>query len=389
MNELILDTVIQDFIQNYSEPTSKLAFAGSPYPNVTVRELIQQIESRRKIHLKLPTWYNSRSVYYPPKLNLEQTSSEITAKYKASLISGDTLSDITGGFGVDSFYFSERVNQVDHFEINESLSSIAAHNFEVFKKRNVQCVASNGLEQVQKKKYSVIYADPSRRHNSKGKVYLLGDCEPNIPENLEMLLEQSDVLMLKTSPMLDLSAGLSELDIVYQIHIVAVNNEVKELIWLLKKEANSEPDVFTINIKDHISETFNFKWNAGGSTKYGKPLKYLYEPNAAVLKSGAFDLLPEAYDVTKLHKHTHLYTCDSLKEFPGRRFIVEDVVPYSKASLRKSLTLDKANITTRNFPESVANLRKKWKIRDGGDKYLFFTTIENEKKVVLICTKVR
>ena len=194
--------------------------------------------------------------------------------------------------------------------------------------------------------------------------------------------------MLKTSPMLDISAGLTELNYVYQIHIVAVNNEVKELVWLLKKDTKGEPDIIAINIKDHTSETFNFKWNARELTKYSKPLKYLYEPNAAVLKSGAFDLLPEAYDVTKLHKHTHLYTSDSLKEFPGRRFIIEELVPYSKASLRKSLNFDKANITTRNFPESVADLRKKWKIKDGGDHYLFFTTFENDKKVVLICTKV-
>ena len=389
MNKPILNIVIQDFILNYIDTTSKLAFAGSPFPNVSVPELIQQIESRRKIREKLPTWYNARSVYYPPKLNLEQTSSELTAKYKASIISGDTLADITGGFGVDSFYFSEKIKQVDHFEINERLSIITAHNYKVFQKKNVQCFATNGLEMVLKKRYSVIYADPSRRHNSKGKVYLLGECEPHIPNNLEILLNQCDILMLKTSPMLDISAGLTELNYVYQIHIVAVNNEVKELIWLLQKDANNLPEVYTINFKAHTSETFNFRWNTRSYTNYSNPLKYLYEPNASILKSGAFDLLSEVFGVNKLHKHTHLYTSNSLKEFPGRRFIVEDVVPYTKAAIRESIISKTANITTRNFPESVAILRKKWKIKDGGNQYLFFTTVENQKKVVLICTKVK
>ena len=258
MNNHILNKEIQDFIRSYPNPSSKLAFAGSPFQNVTVQELIQQIESRRKIRDKLPTWYNNDSIYYPPKLNLEQSSSELTAKYKASLISGDSLADITGGFGVDSYYFSERVNSVDHFEVNSSLAKNAKHNFNILGKVNVQCFTTNGLEEVLKKKYEVIYADPSRRHNKKGKVYLLEDCEPNIPININLLLDQCQTLMLKTSPMLDISAGFTELSCVFQIHIVALNNEVKELIWLLKKGSDGYPDVYTINLKNNSSETFNF-----------------------------------------------------------------------------------------------------------------------------------
>ena len=387
MNNHILDREIQDFIINYSNPSSKLAFAGSPFIQVTVQELIQQIDSRRKIKTKLPTWYKNDRIYYPPKLNLEQTSSELTAKYKASLISGGSLADITGGFGVDSYSFSKKINSVDYFEINEELSKIAKHNFNILGSSNVQCFDKSGLDAVLMKEYEVIYADPSRRHDKKGKVYLLEDCEPNIPKNIHELLDQCGVLMLKTSPMLDISAGLAELSCVFQIHIVAVNNEVKELIWLLKKGSSVQPDVYTINLKNNSSETFNFKWDAKTETSYNDPLKYLYEPNAAILKSGAFGLLSEEFKVEKLHKHSHLYTSNTIQDFPGRRFIIEQVITYSKSEVRKSINFKTANITTRNFPESVASLRKKWKISEGGNRYLFFTTVANEKKIVIICSK--
>jgi hypothetical protein len=387
LNKCILDREIQDFIINYPNSSSKLAFAGSPFTQVTVQELIQQIESRRKIRIKLPTWYENAPIYYPPKLNLEQTSSELTAKYKASLISGDSLADITGGFGVDSYYFSEKIKSVDYFEINEELSKISKHNFNILGRANIKCFAIDGLQEVLKKKYGVIYADPSRRHNKKGKVYLLEDCAPNIPKNLHQLLEQCEVLMLKTSPMLDISAGLTALSCVFQIHIVAINNEVKELIWLLKKGSDVQPDIYTVNIKNKSSEAFNFKWNTTAETNYSNPLKYLYEPNAAILKSGSFGLISEEFKVEKLQKHTHLFTSDSLENFPGRRFIIEQVIPYSKSEIRKNINFKTANITTRNFPEDVFTLRKKWKISEGGDRYLFFTTIENKKKIVIVCKK--
>ncbi|MGY8887161.1 MAG: class I SAM-dependent methyltransferase, partial [Flavobacteriales bacterium] len=249
MNNSILHKEIQNFIRSYSLPLSKLAFAGSPFSKVTVQELMQQIESRLKIKSKLPTWYKNHQIYYPPKLNLEQTSSELTAKYKASLISGSSLADISGGFGVDSYYFSNSINRVDSFEINGDLSEIAKHNFNILKKSNIHCYQKDGLEQVLQQAYQFIYADPSRRNDTKGKVYLLEDCEPNIPKNIDKLLNQCSILMLKTSPMLDISAGLSELKRVSQIHIVAINNEVKELIWLLEKDSDAQPDIYTVNLK--------------------------------------------------------------------------------------------------------------------------------------------
>ncbi|SRX56146.1 THUMP-like domain-containing protein [Aequorivita sp. CIP111184] len=388
INSALLNTEVQNFIKNFEDDISKLAFAGSPFEDVSVHELIQQIESRKKIEKKLPTWFETQNILFPPKLNLEQTSSEITADYKASLVKGEILADITGGFGVDSFSFSEKISTVHHFEINEALSEMAKHNFKVFHKDNVQCFPEDGLTAVLSKNYGVVYADPSRRHESKGKVFFLRDCEPNIPENISKILTNCNQLLLKTSPMLDVSIGLAELQKVFEIHIVAVDNEVKELLWLLKKDAFQEPHIKTVNIKKSGIERFDFKWNETPTALYSLPKKYLYEPNAAILKSGAFDLVFEKFKVNKLHKNTHLYTSETLIDFPGRVFLIEKAIPYTKIEMRAALSFKKANITTRNFPESVETLRKKWKIKDGGDIYLFFVTNLEDKKEMLICSKV-
>lgn len=387
LNNSLLNKEVQDFVRNFEDTVSKLAFAGTPFEDVTVQELIQQIESRKKAEKKLPTWFDTENILFPPKLNLEQTSSEITAKYKASLLKGDTIADITGGFGVDSFYFAEKFKTVHHFETNETLSEVAQHNFEVFGKQNIRCFSKDGLQAVRKNQYDAIYADPSRRHNSKGKVFFLSDCEPNVPANISEILNNCNVFLLKTSPMLDISVGLNELQNVAEIHIVAVENEVKELLWLLKSNASEQPRIKTVNFSKAKKEIFDFEWAHTASATYGLPQKYLYEPNAAILKSGAFDLISEKLKLKKLHKSTHLYTSKTLIDFPGRSFLIEKVVPYSKAEMKEA-NFKKANITTRNFPESVATLRKKWKIADGGGIYLFFVkNIENEKQMI-VCSKV-
>jgi hypothetical protein len=387
-NKALLNTEVQDFIRNFEGDTSRLAFAGSPFKNVSVQELILQIEGRKKSEKKLPTWFEAQNILFPPKLNLEQTSSEITAQYKASLVNGETLADITGGFGIDSFFFSENFSEVNHFETNEWLSEIAKHNFKALEKENINCFSEDGLAAVLRNKYSVIYADPSRRHESKGKVFFLKDCEPNIPDTISQILNHCDVFLLKTSPMLDITIGLGELQNVFEIHIVAVENDVKELLWLLKRDTSGSIQIKTVNFTKSENQNFDFEWNKSASATYSLPQKYLYEPNAAILKSGAFDLISEKLNLYKLQKNTHLYTSDTLIDFPGRSFLIEKVIPYSKSEIRAGLTFKKANITTRNFPESVETLRKKWKIVDGGDIYLFFVTDFDDKKQMLVCSKV-
>jgi len=385
---LLLNTEVQHFIRTYTDELYRLIMAGSPFENISIQELASQIESRKKIEKKLPTWYSTNNIIYPPKLNLEQTSSETTADYKSSLVGGKKLADITGGFGVDSYYFSSKFESIHHFEINKDLSEIVRHNFKVLQKTSIECIARDGLQQVLESDYDVIYADPSRRHDSKGKVFFLEYCEPNIPDNLPKILRSCRTFLLKTSPMLDISQGLQELDNVVEIHIVAVENEVKELLWLIKEGQNESPLVKAVNLKKAGREEFSFKWGTNKAPEYAHPQNYLYEPNAAILKSGAFNIISEHYNVNKLNKNTHLYTSETLIEFPGRSFLIEAVVPYSKSEIKKALTFKKANISIRNFPESVEKLRKKWKIQDGGDKYLFFVTDVDDKKVMIISSKV-
>ncbi|MCB0455438.1 MAG: class I SAM-dependent methyltransferase, partial [Aequorivita sp.] len=206
--------------------------------------------------------------------------------------------------------------------------------------------------------------------------------------NISEIANQCDQFLLKTSPMLDISVGLGELQNVSEIHIVAIDNEVKELLWLLKKDFSQNLKIKTINFTKSGAETFDFNWNEAATANYSLPQKYLYEPNAAILKSGAFDLVSEKLKLNKLHKNTHLYTSENLIDFPGRSFLIEKIVLYSKSEMRAALNFKRANISTRNFPETVGVLRKKWRIADGGEVYLFFVTNLEEKKQMLICSKI-
>jgi PG_1098 ferredoxin-like domain/THUMP domain-like len=387
MNKALLQPEVQNFIQHFEEDISLLAFKGSPFPDVTTRELLQQIEGYRKTQKKLPSWHQSESILYPPKLNLEQTSSEETAQYKASLVKGKIMADLTGGMGVDSYYFSKIFQKVVHFEWDEELSKLASHNFKVLGATNIECIAGNGLALLGKQFYDLLYIDPARRHETKGKVFFLNDCEPNVVENLELLLQHCDILMIKSSPMLDLTEGLRALQYVFEIHVVAVANEVKELLWLLSKDKKPAVTVKTVNYQHESIQRFDFLSRGDTPVVYSHPLTYLYEPNAAILKAGAFNEPCSALKVQKLAPHSHLYTSENLVDFPGRVFKIQQVIPYNKSGMR-SLHKVKAHITTRNFLESVADLRRKWKIQDGGDRYLFFTTLEQGEKVVLDATKI-
>lgn len=385
-NAALLSSEVQDFIKNFKGDITSLAFSGSPFSEVSTQELMTQISGRNRIEKKLLEWFHTNNIIYPPQLNLEQTSSEQTAEYKASLVSGKTLADITGGFGVDSFYFSEKFEQIFHFETNTELSHLAKHNFRIFGKSNIHCLNTDGLRGIEEKTYDVIYADPSRRDATKGKVFYLKDCEPNIPEVLDSLLSQGSKLMIKTSPMLDLSIGIEELRYVTEIHIVAVKNDVKELIWIVDRTKTEEISIHTINFEGNHKQQFSFTRSKAGSPTYSNPQKFLYEPNAAIFKSGAFNLISEEFRIHKLHSNTHLYTAEELIDFPGRRFRITDYLPYTKSEMRK-LRIPKANIAIRNFPESVETLRKKWKIKSGGSIYMFFITNWDGKKEVLVCEK--
>ncbi|WP_299223389.1 class I SAM-dependent methyltransferase [uncultured Aquimarina sp.] len=392
MNPKILHTEIQEYIFKKSDENvdlTKLILSGSPFEHINVQELAQQINGRLKAKNKLPLWHQTKGVYYPPTLNLEQTSSEATAIYKSELVSGDTLIDLTGGFGIDDYYFSKKVKYVIHCELHPALSEIALHNFQVLEANNIKTHTDDGLKILENQEHiDWIYIDPSRRHDSKGKVFFLEDCLPDVPSNLDFLLSKSNYILIKTSPLLDIHSGLKSLQFVKEIHVVALNNEVKELLWILEKGTKKDTVIHTINlVKDKkITFSFSLKEESEISPKLSLPKKYIYEPNAAIMKAGGFFSIAKAYKLEKLHHHSHLYTSDQKIEFPGRSFEVLSVLPYQKQTIKKE-KITKANITTRNFPENVSAIRKKFKIKDGGPTYLFFTTNCNDEKIVLVCNK--
>jgi hypothetical protein len=392
LNKFILNTEIQNFInENLNTDVASILLKGTTFEAVSTKEIIEQIEAKIRCKNKLSSWFETDNIYFPNKLNIEQTSSETTAKYKSELIKGDSIIDLTGGFGVDCFYFSKRFQNVTHCEINEALSEIVTHNFKQLDAPHVKTIKNDGIAYLKShiNTYDWIYVDPSRRHESKGKVFFLNDCLPNIPIHLDLLFKHSKNIMVKTSPLLDISVGLNELKHVKTIHVVAVNNEVKELLWILEADFDDSVAIKTVNIKTKTEESFEFILPEEPLTtiNYSEPLTYLYEPNAAILKAGAFNQVAKQLGVFKLHKHSHLYTSESLIDFPGRVFKIEQFENYNKKALKK-MGIKKANISTRNFPESVQQIRNKLKITDGGQDYLFFTTNIKEQKIIMITQKV-
>jgi hypothetical protein len=389
----ILNAEIQAFINNsIGKSISKLALQKNPFQDVDWISILNQIEAKTKSKDKLPTWFSTKNIIYPTKISIEQTSSEKTASYKSTIVSGDSLIDLTGGFGVDDYYFAKKIKAVAHCEINPDLSNLVRHNFEQLDAKNINCYSGDSLATLTSlnKKWDWIYIDPSRRNDAKGKVFMLKDCLPNVPENIDFYFNNSDSILIKTAPLLDLSAGLLELKNVKNIHIVALENEVKELLWELHKEYSGTITIKTINIVKNKTETFDFILNEESELPYyNLPQKYLYEPNSAIMKSGGFNEVSTFFKVNKLHNFSHLYTSEKLIDFPGRIFEIINTLVYNKTEMKTHLENKQANITTRNFPDTVESIRKKWKIKDGGNVFCFFTTDENNRKIVLICTKIK
>ena len=392
MNSPILHKDVQDFItKNLNTDITKILLKGTRFEGVTTKAIVEQIEAKKRCQKKLPTWFSTDGIYFPNKLNIEQTSSEATAIHKASLVSGKSLIDLTGGFGVDCYYFSKVMDHVTHCEINSDLSSIVSHNLNQLEVSNIETIASDGLEYLKQshKKIDWIYIDPSRRHDVKGKVFFLKDCLPNVPEHLDTLFEHSDHILIKTAPLLDISAGIKELNHVKTIHVVALNNEVKELLWVLEKGYSEAINIVCTNLGKQDQEEFQFllEEESSSNVTYDLPQQYLYEPNAAILKAGAFKSIAKHYELHKLHAHTHLYSNNMLISFPGRRFKIDKVLPFNKKRLKYE-NISKVNIATRNFPESVDQIKKRFHLKDGGKIYLFFTTNIQDEKIVLVCSKI-
>lgn len=391
MDSPLLRSEVQDFITTSLQANfPKIALMKNPFPEIRWNDILNQIASKNKAKEKLPTWFSHKYIIYPSKISIEQTSSEIAAEYKAALINGVTLIDLTGGFGIDDYYFAQKFNKVVHCEINEELSDIVRHNFQILNQRNIECYKGDSLEILKKlnQKWSWIYVDPSRRSDIKGKVFMLKDCLPNVPNLLDTYFDFTESILIKTAPILDITAGLTELNFVKQIHIIAVDNEVKELLWEIEKNYTGNITINAVSLSKKETEIFSVVY--GDDTKssnYSLPKKFLYEPNAAMMKTGAFESIGHYYSIDKIQQHSHLFTSDDRIAFPGRIFEIKKVIPFDKISMKEHLEGKKMNITVRNFPIPVEEIRKKWKISEGGNQYCFFTTNLNNEKIVLLCEK--
>lgn len=387
----LLKPEIQEFINdNLDADVNLLALKKNPFPEVNYTGLLHQIVAKQKAKLKLPTWFTTKNILFPSKIAIEQTSSEKTAKYKANLVSGKNLIDLTGGFGIDDYYFSKKVEQVTHCEISEDLSKIVQHNFLKLGCNNIECVHTNSTTYLENtnNNYDYVYVDPSRRNEQKGKVFMLNDCEPNVPELLSLYFSKSENILVKTAPILDILAGINQLTNVKEVHIVALENEVKELLWKLEKNYTGTIKIISINIEKNSINKIETIYNKEYNASFSLPKTYLYEPNVALLKSGNFNAIAAHYNIEKLHVHSHLYTSDKLIEFAGRIFKIDKIIPFQKKELKTEILNTKMNVSIRNFPLKVEEIRKKFKIKDGGTVYAFFTTDLENQKIVIICTKI-
>ena len=392
MNKAILDTDVQEYIRdNAQSDIVRISLSKSPFPNISPKELAQQVDGRKRIENKLPLWYNTSGIYYPEKLALEQCSSETTARYKSGLIVGNSVVDLTGGFGVDAAFFSLKAQNVIHCELNKELSNISRQNAETLGLK-VNHFHGDGIEKLRLSNdlYDTIYIDPSRRISSR-KVYLLKDCEPDIVKEKELLFQKCKRLIIKTAPLLDLQSTIKELGSVSEIHILSIKNECKEVLYLIDEGSDeTDPPISCVALSKEHTKTFIFR--ASNETtlvlnEYSQPMKYLYEPDVALLKAGCFKLITKEFNVKKLQKHTHLYTSDALHaNFIGRKFKVLDSWDYG--SFLKQQSFKKANIICRNFPEDPEKIRKKLRIKDGGTDYLLFCTGPDNELLVIHCERL-
>jgi len=362
-------------------------------PNLRYPLMTHKLMSRQKYKSKFPTWSQTEDVVFPPGLNLEQASSEITAEFKSSLVQGHTFLDLTAGMGMDSFYFAARFEQGVLVEQQSSLAKYTAHNFACLHRSNVTIEAGLSAEQFLQyfsSQIDFVFIDPDRRPG-KDRSILLEDCTPNVIELAPRLVNLSKKVMIKCSPLLDIQASIHQLGFVTEVYVVAVNNECKELLLILEKTQTSSPKINAINLNSsHQVSQFSFDWHEeqASQVECGELQNFLYEPNAAIMKSGGFKQLAQQWGVKKLHTHTHLYTSDEcMPNFPGRVFKVENSCSVSKKSLTPYLTGLKANLTLRNFPGSQADLKKKLGIQDGGEQYVFACTLVDESHALLVCRK--
>ncbi len=378
---------------NLGSDPAQLALKLHGKTGIDGQKIVEQVVARQKAKSKLPDWYSSDKLFFPPPVSVEQASSQATARYKASLVAGEHLTDLTTGMGVDAFYFSKRFNKVTGYEIDARLASITAYNLEVLEAHNVGIVNKSG-ENPGQAKSDCIFVDPSRRDAQKRRVAAFEDSSPNILELLPRLAHLAPEIMVKSSPLVDIDLAVSQLQWVSEVHVPGYQKECKELVFILRPHLpRHNPQINAVVIDGEGTpvrrHAFTRQEEASCAPVYGDPAGYLYEPHPAFMKAGGFNLIAREYGLVKIAANSHLYSSEELKaDFPGRVFSVKGVADAARFSPKKWLREEKANLTLRNFPSNPDDLRKKWRLKDGGQDYLFATTLASNKKVVIITERI-
>lgn len=390
-----MNRATKEFILKHAkEDVRRLALQAKRYPDVDMQEAIKQIAGRQIATRKIPSWAACEEILYPVHLSMEQCSSETTARYKKQIIANHptphrTLTDLTGGLGVDCSFMAECFEQADYVEQQEALCLLAKHNFPQLGLQKIAVHQTNGIDYLKEMKVvDWIFIDPARRDEHGNKTVSVADCEPNVAELEEELLKKSKRVMVKLSPMLDLSLALQTLKHVQEVHVVSANGECKELLLILSEKNNGECPIHCVNLTTNGEYHFCFekkKENEAQCTYTDQLQAYLYEPHASILKAGGYRSVAEQFNLKKLHPNSHLYTSDEwIEEFPGRGFRIVDSFGFGKKEVKRAMGSEqKANITIRNFPGTVAELRKRLKLSEGGECYLFATTLNNDQKIIL------
>lgn len=378
----MLSPIVQQFIrQHEQDDVAQLTLKFETVHGVPIALVADQIAGRRKAKDKLPSYYRTESIIYPPGLNLEQSSSEATASLKSTLLNKlvadkDACADLTGGLGIDSFFLSRVFRNVSYVEVNATLLEIAAHNHIQLGATNITYHQSSAEEFLRDTDqiFDCIYIDPSRRDRDRKKTVSLSACDPDVTTLFPEIFKRTGNVLIKASPLLDLDKARNDLSNVNRIFVIAIGNECRELLLWCKAETKDELSIETINIRaDGSLDSFVFDpaEEKHSKPRYSDPLTYLYEPNAAILKGGAFKTVSERFKLAKLHPNTHLYTSEDLRsDFPGKAFRIMGHVKPEPKSLKMFLPTGKANITTRNYPLSVEDLRRKTRLIDGGSDFL-------------------
>lgn len=355
---------------------------------VDISKALDQIQGWQTARKKLPSWASNDGIVYPPHLNMEQCSSERTARYKAGLCGSGELIDLTGGFGVDFSFMSQCFDHAVYVERDERLCAIAEHNFEALGLSNIEVVCGDGvdyLHSINNKSQTTIYLDPARRDIHGHKVYGIEDCTPDVLQLKDELLGKAHRVMIKLSPMLDWHAAVKAFGgCCREVHIVSVGNECKELLLILESrssgtlENNAPVKIVCVNDDEIFEISTDIPSNVRSSDSI--EAKYLYVPNASVMKAGIFAHLTDVFPLAMADRDSHLFLSnEDINGFPGRKFRIVATTTMNKKELRQKLAgIDKANISVRNFPLSAEALRQRLKLKDGGDTYLFATTVHGK-----------